>query len=569
MMRKWKQITVGLIVFLFASVWTVIAQEAKLEEVVTLIKQHGYEQALQRLDALSVDLARTSARYHILMGDANIGLEKYDAAEGNYQQALKIDAKNMQAYQHLADLYITKKDYGKAIEQIGKAISKEKKDKKTIFDLQLVLAKTFVEADSVDQAWKILLELQGKDEKNSTINEMLGDVYIKKRIQDNALIYYKKAEELDANNVSVKHKIAKVHVRLKQWTEAVDKYNEIIGRDSTYVSAYLEVGNILHSAGKFGNAVFYYEKFLKYDQKNLSAYRNCAQDYLDIRKYDEAYQIANAGLQHFANDPYLKRTKAAGAYKKDQHQEALDIYTTLPDSVVGGEELFTMGKCYLGVKNTPKAIEYLKKAATIDPSIKNVHMEIGNACLKDKNFPCAVEEYKQVLVEDPKAVNAYYFMGLAYFQQKNFTDAIQALSQGVALKSDFIPMRFWYANSLNSADMQDSAMVQYQTIIQQIQSNAEFEAKYKNENYESHRTIGTSHLIKKNYPEAVKYLKTAVTINPDKPDGHHMLGNAYVGTQNYEAAKTELRQAIKLDPKNEDIKKFLQSLEAASAGAPK
>lgn len=72
-----------------------------------------------------------------------------------------------------------------------------------------------------------------------------------------------------------------------------------------------------------------------------------------------------------------------------------------------------------------------------------------------------------------------------------------------------------------------------------------------------HFRVGTSHLEKGNYPEALKDLMQAETLNPKDPLIHNNLGLAYFMRERYELSESQLRKAVELDSGFTDAKNNL------------
>jgi Tfp pilus assembly protein PilF len=72
-----------------------------------------------------------------------------------------------------------------------------------------------------------------------------------------------------------------------------------------------------------------------------------------------------------------------------------------------------------------------------------------------------------------------------------------------------------------------------------------------------HFRVGTSHLEKGNYPEALRDLLQAEALNPRDPLIHNNLGLAYFLRERYELSEQHFRKAIALEPTFTDAKNNL------------
>lgn len=73
----------------------------------------------------------------------------------------------------------------------------------------------------------------------------------------------------------------------------------------------------------------------------------------------------------------------------------------------------------------------LKKAASLDPSFPEAHLELGNLYSHQRRYAAAVPEYQRALKLNPKLTDAYYRLGQAYVHlgEKKLADQEFALHQ--------------------------------------------------------------------------------------------------------------------------------------------
>ena len=60
--------------------------------------------------------------------------------------------------------------------------------------------------------------------------------------------------------------------------------------------------------------------------------------------------------------------------------------------------------------------------------------------------------------------------------------------------------------------------------------------------------LGGVYAFKKDYNEAIKYLKRAIRINPDFAEAHNNLGVLFIDLKRFDEAEKEYREAIRIDP---------------------
>ncbi|MDZ4676451.1 MAG: tetratricopeptide repeat protein [Oligoflexia bacterium] len=79
----------------------------------------------------------------------------------------------------------------------------------------------------------------------------------------------------------------------------------------------------------------------------------------------------------------------------------------------------------------------------------------------------------------------------------------------------------------------------------------------RKEQAQLHLKIGTSHLMKGHYPQALKVLLEAEKLDPEDPVIQNNLGLAYFVRKEYELALTHMNKALQLNPKYSDARNNL------------
>lgn len=168
---------------------------------------------------------------------------------------------------------------------------------------------------------------------------------------------------------------------------------------------------------EFEQAIVYFLKAIQLNPKQINAYNNLGNIYLDLKEYDEAKKI---------------------------YQKILNLQ---PNYMKGYSNL---GLIYKHEGNLEKTIECYLKALELDPNIPDVYNNLGNALLDQGDFDNALNNYYKAIELNPQFDNAYanYLFALNYHPDKSaeeIYDIYKQYEQSAIFKN--IPVPTLHTNS--------------------------------------------------------------------------------------------------------------------------
>lgn len=251
---------------------------------------------------------------------------KIDEAIHGYRAYIQKDQTKADAYVNLGICYASKDDYGSAITTLNVAKEKFPANNlvlKTLKEIQgdynstrITAASASYEAKDYKKAIKQYLEISP-----ATENTMLGVAasYQALNDYDNAILYYKKAEALNAKNAEIPYYIGYLYSELQKWTEAETYLKKALSlnpeSDAKQLLSYvqqngtlgiLNSGIELFEKQDFANALSKFNEVLKKESNNAYAYyyraliydeqkqpKSAIADYLNVIKNSKDFPIAN------------------------------------------------------------------------------------------------------------------------------------------------------------------------------------------------------------------------------------------------------------------------------------
>ncbi len=251
---------------------------------------------------------------------------KIDEAIHGYRAYIQKDQTKADAYVNLGICYASKDDYGSAITTLNVAKEKFPANNlvlKTLKEIhgdynstRITAASASYEAKDYKKAIKQYLEISP-----ATENTMLGVAasYQALNDYDNAILYYKKAEALNAKNAEIPYYIGYLYSELQKWTEAETYLKKALSlnpeSDAKQLLSYvqqngtlgiLNSGIELFEKQDFANALSKFNEVLKKESNNAYAYyyraliydeqkqpKSAIADYLNVIKNSKDFPIAN------------------------------------------------------------------------------------------------------------------------------------------------------------------------------------------------------------------------------------------------------------------------------------
>jgi tetratricopeptide (TPR) repeat protein len=240
---------------------------------------------------------------YLSQGNKALTDKKYDEAIKNYEEVLKIDSKNFEAYAQVAVAYMNLNKYDKALENLNKALALQTsnfKIYKLIGDCQAKLNKD----DLAIGAYQKAVELnQGKD---AFAYPELINLLIKNKKNEESIKYLKEFENIssksikianDPNNATVYKTEAQLYLSLKDYNNAIaacKKAVEAYDKDST---TYRIMGDIYIQTKDYDSAIASYNKAVDLKTNDADLYYNMAYCFMQQQKYDEAIKSYDGALR--------------------------------------------------------------------------------------------------------------------------------------------------------------------------------------------------------------------------------------------------------------------------------
>ncbi len=205
-------------------------------------------------------------------------------------------------------------------------------------------------------------------------------------------------------------------------------------------------------------------------------------------------------------------------------------YAAMGNTYLYGAQYFFRGNDWID-----KASHSCEKALTLNPSLVEAHVCLGNVYDATGKYAKAVEEFDRAVKSAPSNEDALRGLADAYTNVGNVAGAEATYKQAVALRPNYWAAYNWlgafYFNQNRYADA-----VQAFTKSTQLAPN----------NYLGFANLGGAYMFDGRYQDAIDAYQRSVELRPS-PEGYNNLGYAYILVNRYPEAIAALEQALKID----------------------
>ena len=432
-----------------------------------------------------------------------------------------------QANLPLADYYLAKKDFDKALETLKKVNQYQlSKEENTQYILKLGYAKFMTgdskgATDALEEAYKSADQSQKGD-----IAYMLGHLYYSNRQNDKAFQYFDSIKDQDKFSKLVRPYYVQLYYNDKNYDQAISEGNALLNENISD-SYKAEVHKIIGES-----------YFMKNDY--TSAYPHL-KDYLNVQQNPSE------------NDLYEMGFVAAQLKKYD---EAVSYYNQLvnSNSALAQNAYYQLGNAYLAVDKKQEALSAFRSSYQMDYDAKvkklaheqyaKLSYDIGNP------FESPSGVIQSYINENQNAANASEMRSLlvkSYLYSGNYKETLNAIDR---LQSS--------TPEINKVDQEVSYLLGTEEFNKGNYDEAE---KYflrslgfninKEFNSRALYWLGQTYYQKGNYPSAIVRYERILNENfPEKQQLPYDLGYAYFKSKKFDQAETYFKQYL-TNPKTE------------------
>jgi tetratricopeptide (TPR) repeat protein len=507
-------------------------------------------QAIIGRDPSNLEARRLLGRIYLRsLGDMQEGTQSSEVlaqAIGQYQEIVKLDPGSVEDRLVLGRLFRLNNEAQKAKDEFQSALKLQPYSEEAVTSL----AYLFNEEGNTAGAAKLLSGIP-EDDRTSRIYSALGYTCEQRKDIKQAIQAYRKAVDLDADNLDAVRGLAQNLLDDGQTDAAMEQYKVLLEADPQDAQTYLRIAEIYRRTGKFDLALEALKKAQNYSQDSMELPYNLAIVYTAQGRFDDAIQI----LQ----DLVAKTEKTDGIYNpEDRNNRALFLERLgatyrdsgkYPEAVDTFRKMLNLGEenewrgyqemvdTYRDARQWQVAAATAKEAVAKLPNNRDLKLtlaaqmtDLGGA---DEAFKTALA----LLNGSPEDRDVYVSLAQMSARLKRYKDAedyIAKASQLAVKPEEKQAVFFVWGDILDRQKKFDAAEGMFRKALADDARNAAVL------NYLGYMLADRGVRLQ----EALGYVKTAVELEPQNGAYLDSLGWTYFKLGNYAQAEDSLRHAL-------------------------
>jgi tetratricopeptide (TPR) repeat protein len=414
----------------------------------------------------------------------------------------------------------------------------------------LNLARLYTEQGDPERAIKVLNNLP-EDDKTGKTEFVMGASYERLKDAQHAIESYKKALELEPDNLDTERALAKALLNDNQLAAALSAYQDIAAGDPTDPDAYLHISEIQRRQGNYEEALTTLKKAKSLVSDSLEI--NFNEGLIDdsLGRYDDAAQIFEkmvADSEHTTgqysdsekSNRRLFLERLAIVYREQNKiDQAIATYQKMAD--LGGEFAAVAYEnevdTYRDVHQYDKATQVAREATEKLPKQRGIKLMYAMQLADNGRADEGIALAKSMLTKTPADLEVYRQLASIYTRLRRWQDANTAIDQAEQLSTkpdDKFYIAFLRGTLFERQKLYDQAETEFRKALA-IDPNNSMTLNYLG-------YMLADHGMK--VEEALAMIKKAVELDPQNYAYLDSLGWAYFKLGQYNMAETDLRKAV-------------------------
>ena len=418
-------------------------QEALLGAGRVMLRDRHYRDAQARFEAAanaskSHDPVMLSGRQASV--EAQLGMGRTLLALGHVPEAEKVlselatrfpkDAEIARAYGQVqeaqGDVDHAETEYRRAIENAP-----------TSFDGYLALSQLYSHTDRADEASEVLAEAAQHVQESAQMRRTQGLAELARNRLDSAETEFKRALELDSQDLDSRFGLAQTLRRAGKLAQAKEALLQVQKADETYQGLSMEQGLLQEAEGHYEEAISAYQEGLKRDESDMQLWLRLGAAQVAAAKLDAADTTLRKVLKETPNSAEGEYFAGRIAFARERTPDALTHFdrALALDSNQAEFHLYA-GRASLDMGNLGRALEEANLAIERDPSMGDAFWVRGDVRLRMGAVQDALNDFQEVLKFNPGRVEAYAGMASAYEQMGELPKAIESYAAAASKAPD-------------------------------------------------------------------------------------------------------------------------------------
>jgi tetratricopeptide (TPR) repeat protein len=469
-------------------------------------------------NALAIDAAKEALRrapgemtYRRNLADIYAGAFELDAAAEQFEEIIKRDSSQVDAWYNLARIYQVRKPL-RSLEVFEQILQRFGPD----WDVLLQTAEIYSKMGKFDKSAEALRQMGTIDPGNRALQENLAQAYVRAGKFDEALAVYAGLRERHPEDLGLRAEVAGVYLAQGAYPRAAEEFDAILSQDTVSVEVKLHIGEMYF--GQMGK-----DSTLAPLTRTIFE-RIAAQHPADWRAY---WFLGAVGT--LMRDDSL----AVQSFKK-----VTELASWNADAWV------YLSSVFLGKNNFAEVARVLETALKVLPDDFRVNFFLGVSYSRLGRNLDAVRVLEKARQLNPRDVDVIAQLALVYDSMKKFEESDALYEEAIRIDGANHLVLNNYAYSLAERNAQLERALTY--------ARKAVETQPDNPSYLD--TIGWIYFRLGQYTEAEQYVKQAISKGEVSAVVYEHLGDIYYKMNQKDLAMEHWQMALKLDEANAPLR---------------
>jgi tetratricopeptide (TPR) repeat protein len=441
----------------------------------------------------------------------------------------------------------------------------------------------FARAGQLDRAEAELREATGLAPSDPDVLAALGTVLAQEQKLEESTAVFKRALQLNPDNLTVRRYLAANLWQLHRYGEARDSLQIILKRKPDDEAAQLLLGMVSENMGDYAAAARLLAVVPDEVRKQPESVAALVRSYYHLGQTEKARETLMQLTSHPAGAPAL----FLGAQIADEMQDystAEKLLTSIPLEFLGQARVqYTLalvkfhagefdqsqhildalmssgtgsgtktaaiynllGWCHQKQGRPKEALQALQESITLAPAEETNYLDLTKILLAQHVFPPALQAATRTTDTFPSSAAAFELRGMVEMGMGQFTDAIRSYTQAMQRDASRPDGILGLAQAQYAAGMAKDAADNFETGLQRFPRDVRFKTQYASMLLRQSETGEVA-----SEARAQQLLRSALTLDPSLSDAHYQLGNLALKKDRMAEAQQHLERAVRLDANN-------------------
>ena len=380
----------------------------------------------------------TAKRYDNFFLEAICQQEKgnHDAAFDLLSHCVEIDSTRSEAYYYLSRYYDFLKNKEKGLAYSEKAVQLEP-DNETYLE---TLANTYISRRKYDKAIDVLERLYDKNRDREEVLSMLAQLYEQQKDYEGAIRTLSRLETLEGKSERLSMAKSELYTQKGDKKAAISEMKQLADQYPNDLNYRCLYGTTLYLNGQQKKALVIYNEILKKDPENRSAQMAMLSHYNEINDSVQAHVWLERMLMNknaTSQDRIMLFRQVIGESERHggDSTQVLNLFRRVLDTPQADADLAIFCATYMNLKKMPSdsISPVLEHALTLEPTNASARLQLVGYAWAAGDRDRVIALCQDARQYNPDEMAFYYYQGIAYYQKDQLDEALNAFQNGIGV----------------------------------------------------------------------------------------------------------------------------------------